>query len=75
MKGSNFFFVFDSIDLLCYNLNKISLTRDGSYIVSPNWLKNKRATIISKLNYDKWFQYVATAALNYQNMKKIQKEY
>ena len=33
MKGSEF--VFDSVDLLEYKLNKISLNRGGSYIDSP----------------------------------------
>ena len=33
-------FVFNSVDLLHYNLHKISLNRGGSYIDSPKWLKN-----------------------------------
>ena len=37
--------VFDSTDVLYYKLNKTSLNRDGSYIDSPEWLKNKRLTI------------------------------
>ena len=37
MRGSEF--VFDSVDSLYYNLNKISLSRGGSYIDSPKWLK------------------------------------
>ena len=40
MKGSEF--VFDSVGLLEYKLNKISLNRGGSYIDSPEWLKNKK---------------------------------
>ena len=40
MRGSNF--VFDSTDLLHYNLHKIYLYRGGSYIDSPDWLKIKR---------------------------------
>ena len=47
MSGSEF--VFDSIDLLHYNLHTISLNRGGSYIDSPKWLKNKKATINSKI--------------------------
>ena len=43
MKGSQF--VFESVDLLYYSLHKISLNRGGSYIDSPEWLKNKKATI------------------------------
>ena len=42
MRGSEF--VFDSVNLLYYKLHKISL-RGGSYIVSPKWLKIKKATI------------------------------
>ena len=53
MRGSEF--VFDSIDLLHYNLQKISLNRDGSYIVSPKYLKNKKATINPKNNDDNVF--------------------
>ena len=43
-------FVFDSIDLLNYKLHKISLNRGGSYLDSPNWLKNKKATTNPKNN-------------------------
>ena len=62
-------FVFDSIDLLCYKLDKISLNRGASYIDYPEWLKNKKATINPKNNYDKCFQYALTVALNYQKIK------
>ena len=46
MRGSGF--VFDSIDLLYYHLQKIGLKRGGSYIDSPEWLKNKKARINPK---------------------------
>ena len=46
MRGSEF--VYDSVDVLYYNLNKVSLSRGGSYIDSPKWLKNKKATINKK---------------------------
>ena len=62
-------FVFDSVDLLHYNLHKISLNRYGSSIGSPKWLKNKKATINPKNNDDKCFQYAVTAILYYQNIK------
>ena len=68
IRGSEF--VFDSVDLLLYKLHKISLNRDGSYIDSPKWLKNKKATIKPKNKDDKYFQYALTVALNYQNIKK-----
>ena len=68
MKGSGF--IFDSVDLLYYHLQKTSLSRKGgSYIDSPKWLKNKRATINPKNNDNNCFQYALTAALNYQNIK------
>ena len=64
-------FIFDSVDLLYYNLQKISLNRKGSsYIDSPKWLKNKKATINPKNNDNNCFQYALTVALNYQNIKK-----
>ena len=67
--------IFDSVDALYYNLNKISLSGGGSYIDSPEWLKNKNATINPKNNDDKCFQYALTVALSYQQIKKILKEY
>ena len=43
MKGSDF--EFDGVNFLYYDFNKISINRDGSYIDSPQWLKNKKSTI------------------------------
>ena len=37
IKGSEF--IFDSVDVLYYNFNKISLNRGEPYIDSPKWLK------------------------------------
>ena len=62
-------FVFDSINLLHYNLHKTSLNRGRSYIDSPKWLKNKKATINPKNNDDKCFQYAIISALNYEKIK------
>ena len=67
MKGSEF--VFDSVDLLYYKVHKISLNRGRSYIDSPKWLKNKKATIYQKKNDDKCFQYSITSALSYEQIK------
>ena len=52
-----------------YDLNKIGLCREGSYIDSPKWLKNKKPTINSKNNDDKCFQYARTVALNHEQIK------
>ena len=69
MKGSEF--VYDSVDVLYYNLNKVSLSRGGSYINSSKWLKNKKATINPQnKNDDRCFQYGLTVALNYEKIKK-----
>ena len=62
MKGSNF--AFDGVDSLYYNFNKTSINRGGSYIDSPQWLKNKKSTMNPKTNDDKCFQYAVTLALN-----------
>ena len=47
MRGSEL--VYDSVDALYYNLNKVSLSRGGSYIDSPKRLKMKRQHKIQKI--------------------------
>ena len=47
-----------------YDFNKTSINRDGLYIDSPQWLKNKKSTINPKNNDDKCFQYAVTLALS-----------
>ena len=66
-NGSNF--VFESVDLLSYSFHKISLKRGKSYIKSPEWVINKRATINPKNKDNKCFQYSITVALNHQNIE------
>ena len=70
MKRSEF--IFDNVDVLYHNLNKMFLNRGGSNIDSPRWLIKKNAAINPKNNDDKCFQYTLTAALNYQNIKNNQ---
>ena len=62
-------FVFESVDLLSYHVHKTSLKRGKSYIKSPAWLINKRATINLKNKDNKCFQYSITVALNHQNIE------
>ena len=50
IKGRDF--NFESVDLMDYKLHKVSLKRGGSYIKSPEWLINKRATINPKNEKD-----------------------
>ena len=68
MRGSEF--VFDGVNMLYYDLNKISLNRRGSYIDSHVWIKSKKATINPNNNDNKCFQYALTVALNYEIIKK-----
>ena len=69
MSGS--YLVFESVDLLYYDLDKTTLTRGESYIESPKYLINKGATINPKNEKDdKCFQYALTLALNYNRIKK-----
>ena len=68
MRGSEF--VYDNVDVLYYSLNKVSLSRGGSYIDPPNWLKNKKATKNPQNKKDdKCFQYALTVALNHEQTK------
>ena len=67
MKGSKF--VFDSVDLLYYKLHEINLNRGESYIDSPSWIKNKRATINPKNKDNKCFKYAITVALNHEKIE------
>ena len=66
MKGSDF--EFDGINYLYYDLNKITISKGGSYIDSPKWLKTKKSTINPKKNDHKCFPYAVTLALNYDKI-------
>ena len=67
IRGSEF--IFDSVDLFYYKLNKVGLNRGRSYIDSPEWLKNEKATINTKNNNDKCFQFTLTVAINHKQIK------
>ena len=62
-------FILENVDLLHYYFQKIYINRSGSYIDSPEWLKNKKATINPKNKDNKCFKYAITAALNHQNIE------
>ena len=34
--------IYDNVDVLYYNLNKVSLSKGGSYIDSAKWLKKQK---------------------------------
>ena len=68
-------FVFENVDSLYYYFQKIDVNRSGSYINSPEWLKNKKAIINPKSKDKECFKYAITIALNHQSIETIQKEY
>ena len=76
MKGSHFVFYY--VNLLHYKCHKINFNQGGSYIDSPDWIKNENVTInpINKSDY-KYFQHATTVALNHEeigrNSKRISK--
>ena len=67
MRGSDF--IFHSVQLIYYKCHKVNFKRDCSYIGSPDWIKNKNATINPKNADDKCFQYAAAVALNYEEIE------
>ena len=68
-KGSEF--IFENVDLLYYYFHRIDIIRSGSYIKTPEWLKNKKATINPKnMNNDNCFQYSISVALNHKDIGK-----
>ena len=68
MRGSDF--AFDGVNSLYYDFNKISISRGGSYIDYPKWLKNKKSMINPKNNDYKCFQHAVTLALNLDKINK-----
>ena len=70
MHGSEF--IFDGVNALYYDLNKICLNRGGSYIptTTVDWLSGKKTTINPQNKKDdNCFQYALTVALNYEKIE------
>ena len=68
-KGSEF--ILESVELLYYYFQKINIRRAESYIMSPDWLVNKGATINPKNQKDnKCFQWSIISGLNYNKIKE-----
>ena len=69
MEGSSF--VFDYVNFLDIKPNQIDLIRGGTYIQTPKWLSNKKASINPK-NVDEddnnCFMHSITVALNHQEI-------
>ena len=68
MKGSDF--IFNGINYLYYDLNRITISKGVSYIESPKWLKDKQCTINQKNTDNKCFKYATTLVLNFNNINK-----
>ena len=67
-NGSNY--TFECVDILGIHFHNIKLKRGSSYIDSPAWIKNKRATINPKnTKNNRCFQYAITVALHHQDKK------
>ena len=68
MRGSGF--IFNGVNYLFYDFNRVSISKGGSYIESPKWLKDKKCTVNQKNNDNKCFQYATTLALNHDKINK-----
>ena len=64
-------FIFDYVHLLYFKHHERNFKWGGSYIDSPDWIKNKKAAT-NPLNTkdNKWFQYAVAVALNHKEIKK-----
>ena len=68
-KGSEF--IPESAKLLYYYFQRIDVRRAESYIMSPDWIVNKKATINTKNERDnKCFQWSIISGLNYNKIKE-----
>ena len=64
-------FTHESVALLYYYFQKIDIRRGESYIISPDWIASKKATINPKNEKDnKCFQWSIIAGLNYNKIKE-----
>ena len=64
-------FIPDSVELLYYHFQRIDIRRAESYIMSPDWIASKKATINPKNEKDnKCFQWSIIAGLNYNKIKE-----
>ena len=68
IKGSDS--VFESVYLLDYKLHRVRLNRGGSFIKSPKWLENKKATINPKNDDYECLRWSITSGLNYNDIMK-----
>ena len=68
-RGSGF--THDSVGLLYYHFQRIDSRRGESYIMSPDWIVSKKATINPKNEKDnECFKWSIIAGLNYNKIKE-----
>ena len=68
-RGSGF--THERVGLLYYHFQRIDIRRGGSYIPSPDWISNKKATINPKNEKDnECFKWSIIAGLNYNKIKE-----
>ena len=68
-RGSEF--IPDSVELLEYELHKIDIIRAESYIVSPDWIASKKATINPKNEKDnECFKWSIISGLHYDKINE-----
>ena len=59
------------LDYLYYYFQRIDIRRGGSYITSPDWIANKKATINPKNEKDdECFKWSIIAGLKYNKIKE-----
>ena len=72
-RGSGF--THESVALLYYYFQKIDIRRGESYIISPDWIASKKATINPKNEKDnECFKWSIIAGLNYNKIKEKELE-
>ena len=68
-RGSEF--IPESVELLYYHFQRIDIRRAESYIITPDWIASKKATINPKNEkYNKCFQWSIISGLNYNKIKE-----
>ena len=68
MRGSDF--IFNGVNYLFYDFDRVSISKGGSYIESPKWLKDKKCIVNQKNNDNKCFQYATILALNFNKIDR-----
>ena len=64
-------FIPDSVELLRHEFQRIDIRRAESYIMSPDWIASKKATINPKNESgNKCFQWSIISGLNYNKVKE-----